>query len=1068
MLARWLALLNVRSDELSRVLWLFLYSLLSGLFVAFFFSTAYSMFLDRFAVSRLPWAYIATALVGYVVVAVFTRLERRIPLRRVLLYQPYFVLAFVVTFWLAENMGGRDWVVFLMFVSVSPFLTLLELEFWGMAIRLFDLRQGKRLFGLLGAGGALASIIGFFTVPLLLRSPLLAPGQEVDVLLFGCVSLVLSIGVVRMITGRFRDNLEVEPGAIRRDERGLAKLLGDRYFVLIALLTTTFILCFYLVDLTFLTELKLFFRGDAGAEGVHRNRQMAAFVGLFYGTSKFLELLFKLFLSGKLVSQLGVRVGLTALPAVLLLLGLVALAAPQEAILFFLLIVILKLVWLVLRKGLFDASFKVLYQPLVGDERFTFQHRIEGAVSQTATLLVGVALVLYGQKGFAPAGLLLVLVPILVVWIAVAAVLHGEYRNRLMRVLSSKRQEGDVTSPVAVIREHLRHAQPDEVDYGLEVLRRVDGTALAPALVELAEDGPVENRVAVLHHIRRIRAFEAAGAVERCAAEHEPPEVRSAAAAAMRALQKVVAATGGEAQITRLLGAADPRDRELAALAIGWSAAQEIDALTGLLWDRDRRVRRHALLAAGRRRDPRFWPRIMAHLAAPEYSDVAIAALVMVGEPVLEDLEDFFGKVDQTTDVQLRILRAYEACGSPRARRQILDKLRLRDKAIHQWVLISLSHGGERPDAERAPEIGNEIEELVRRIAWNLAAIRDLADEPAALAVREALEIENLQSYSTLFRLLALLYDAKAIRLVEENLAAGNDETVVYALEILDVVVTPDLKTLVFPVIEKLTPAQRLKRLDALFPLPRMHRRERLSAILHRDVLALSSWTKACALEAITELTPERVAEELLANLFHPEAMLQEVAAGNVYRRGAEAYERHAAKLPREDKERLDRVILPAGGGDHDAWESRSLFGRVGDLRDVGAFLSLPWEALIRIAGGTEELEIETGDNFPETPEAEPVLYVVVEGRLGVQDETGALRVVPRKTLVAFGPESPQARVLQSGRIFRLQGETLYEQTSIYGELAPALLKAGSPQDIEELISLSRSFESTMSLVPSV
>ncbi len=601
-LTQWL---GIRADERARFGWLFAHSLFNGICTAFLFSAAYALFLDRYDVEQLPWAYVASALAGYLVVTVFSRLERRLTFQRLLIYQLYFVLILILAFWGAPRLGFDRWSVFLMFVAVGPLLTLLELEYWGIAFRLFDLRQGKRLFTSVNGGGVLASITGFFLVPVMVKTG--AVRELEDLLLFAAFGVGLSIIAAREIGRRFAGELEI-PSSQESERRpgSLAELLRDRYFVLIAGLVGIFTLALFLVDLSFLSELESQYPDGAA---------MAAFVGQFYGVIKLLELVFRTF-AGRLVSRFGVRFGLTCLPAVLLGVGLLAVlaghaaggaaglgAAKIGAVHFFMMVASIKLLWLVLRKAIFDGAFRVLYQPLRGSEKFAFQARLEGTVSPAVTLAIGVGLLLYSREGFAALQLLYILLPLLVIWLGTAFLLHREYRNRLLEALAREVEKGGATSPVDAIRERLFEVPPAELDYVAGVLEKVDSTAVPAAMVELARRGSPEQLVPALRHIDRGRDFDSLEAVELCVAADDE-KVRAAAAETLRNLRRIVTLAGGAEQIEGLVRSAQPADRELAALALGWSAAHSPGDLTGLLWDRDPAVRRAALLAAGRLRDP--------------------------------------------------------------------------------------------------------------------------------------------------------------------------------------------------------------------------------------------------------------------------------------------------------------------------------------------------------------------------------------------------------------------------------------------------------------------------------
>ena len=1054
---RWTRFLGIRAGEHKRFAWLFAHSLFNGICIAFLFSSAYALFLHHYDVEQLPWAYIATALVGYGVVAVFSRLERVLPFKKLLLYQLYFVLVFIMTFWAAARLGSASWPIFLMFISMAPLLALLELEYWGIAFRLFDLRQGKRLFSSVGTGGVLSSIIGFFLVPILVKAGLIVHFE--DLLLFAAVGVGLSVVTVREIGRRFHAELEIQSAEDEKPDSGsFSKLVRDRYFVLLSVLLVIFILTLFLVDLSFLSEVEVQYPDGAA---------LAAFMGWFYGFVKLLELVVKAFLSGRLVSQFGVRFGLTSLPVALVAVVGFAVLAHRLGVageLFFLVVAVTKLIWLVMRKAVFDGAFKVLYQPLRASEKFAFQARLEGAVSPAVTLGIGVLLLVNSGGGFDAVALLSVALPLLFVWIGTVSLLHREYRKRLLSALDRETGKGRLESPVDTVRRRLFAASPTDLDYVANVLEKVDAASLPQALIDVVAEGRPELRQPVLRRIERTRDFDALAAVELCIGD-EDPVVRASAARTMQSLKDVVSLSGGSQRISALIQSGRPEDRELAALALGWSAVHSSEDLTGLLWDRDPAVRRTALLAAGRLRDPRFFSRILSHLSSPRFASAAMTALASIGDPVLPELEAAFGKIGQDVEVRSRILDVYDRIGSPRAFELVVDKLRFPDKEVRHRVLASLSRRRYKPASAAVPELKNEIEEVVGTMAWNLAAILDLGEDPATLAVREALESENANNRSSLFRLLSLLFDSRAMALVREQLAVGHHESLVYALEILDVVVSPDVKPMLFPVVEELPPIKAARRLEPFFPRQRMDRLDRLEAIACREYEDMSSWTRACALEAIAVLPSERVPDVLAANIFHPEPMLQEVAAGGILRAGPAEYARYLGKLPPEHRERVDRVIAP-GHPEAGSWHRRSLFGRCEALRAVKAFATLPWEALMKMAGDAEEIATATGESFPPADHPEGTLYVVVEGRLGFYLDAGGITAVGPGSLVAFAGVTP-SRVLESGRVFRLHGDRLYELTAVHVELLPAILDAASPPAAQEVVSLSRSFETAMSFVPS-
>ena len=122
------------------------------------------------------------------------------------------------------------------------------------------------------------------------------------------------------------------------------------------------ILALYTIDFSFLAEVRIRFEGPG---------QIAQFFSLFYGSLKIVEFLVKVGVSGPLVSQFGLKVGLLVLPVLLsvsaglaILVGTFRLGSAN----FFVLVALSKLVAVVGQSALFEPSFRVLYQS-VGPSR---------------------------------------------------------------------------------------------------------------------------------------------------------------------------------------------------------------------------------------------------------------------------------------------------------------------------------------------------------------------------------------------------------------------------------------------------------------------------------------------------------------------------------------------------------------------------------------------------------------------------------------------------------------------------------------------------------------------------
>jgi hypothetical protein len=983
--------LALRPGDGGRLLWLILYSLFLGTFSSFFLSTSLSLFLDRFDTALLPYAYIASAVVGYAAVALFSRLARRLHLATLLTACLLCLTALVGAFWAGSMALNAPWLPFLMVACIAPFATLLDLGFWSLATRLFDLRQGKRLFGLVGAGDVVSSIVGYLLIPVLmsfLRRPL-------HLLPLAAGGLALAVVAVQVMARRFPGTLRTSQaqasrpaGGAEAPRREMSKLVRDPYFRVIAAAMALLVAALYVIDFGFLVEVPQYFDKPARA---------ASFFAVFFGAAKAGELLMKVLASGKLVDQFGIRFGLLALPLVLFASVGLAVAVGflfgSKVIAFFVLVALTKLSWLVLWRSLYDPSYRVLYQPL-GNQQLAFQTGVEGVVKQVGILIMGVLLAVTAAHAVDVRTLFLVLLPLLVLWVAVLFPLHREYRQRLMSALP--RTPADATGIPAPLQERFElpaGATGRQAAAALAWIEAVDPAALGALLERLLVAAEPPILAAALPFVGRSRNLGLKAKVERLAGAADL-EVRAAAAEALASLRETEQLAASPMSLASLAHSPRPQDRETAALAAGWSkhAAQPLSAL---LWDHDRTVRRASLLAAGRRRSLDALPRIAAHLDTPGLSSAATAAAAWLGDAVLPELETAFGRAAAGAQRQ-RLLAIYPRIGTPRAERLLFEKLDFPEFSIRLRTMVLLAAQGFRADADQTGLVKRRLEDLVQLAAWGMAAMLDLAACPAAAATRRSLELDLAAYRRNLYRLLALLHDPRSLRLVRDNLASGSPESAVYAVEILDLLVSADLKPLVLPLLDRLTPAQCLARLDELAPQRRLDAVERLGEILHQPPGVVSLWTKACALTSLGELAAGedagKLAGDLIANLYHPDPVLREAAAAALFRADPAAYERHSRKLSAGIKTRLDAVARGEGAS------SRSCFTRARLFGEAAAFSRVSREILLRMAVLASERRLQAGDDLSLPAES---LVLVAAGRL---DAAGRLFLADGTPLTAAEP----------------------------------------------------------------
>jgi Cyclic nucleotide-binding domain len=1025
---------DVRAGEGTPILFLMALSLGAGMFAALFFTAANASFLAHFEIRILPYAYIVSALVGAVVTGGFSLSSRRLRFGSLVVGSLVGVAALLFLSWLGLRFVKGSWVSFLLFVWIDPLVTVVDLGFWGLCGRLFDLQQAKRLSGLVSSGEVVSAILGFCLVPALLRVGSLSLLVLVATFAVGGCA-VIAVLLTRRFHGPMAANEERERGAAT-GASGVAG--GGRYVPLICAVVVLTVVTLYFVDFSLLTQVR---RRFASAEAVGR------FLALYWGAARGIELFAKTVLSGRLLGHFGLLFGLLSLPAAVVMLGLLAslagLVGGTATSLFFVLVAVTRLVEFVCRRSFFDPSLKVLFQPLGERLRFAVQILVDGPVRQLGLLVAGVALLLIALlPSLGIASVVAVTTVLALGGSATTLLAFREYRKKLLEALATRTVTTLCESPVELIRRTLGRSDPVVGRYGVEVLLRVDpGLAHGLLRARLADADAVVRREA-LGSAQRNLMVAVLPDVEALAAVEPDPEVRQAAESTRGALQEVADLARSPERIDRLVVSADDRDRVRAALAaIRSAASMSRQAILELLWDRNPQVRRIALVAAGRSGRTEYLPRIVEHLPTGQFCQSAAAALIAGGQTSLPALELAFSRYADRPDVLLRILRIYARLRGPEAERRLFASIDHPNHDVQGQALRSLSTTDFQARDFQVPLVRAKVEQSIGRIAWYTAATRDLGTRPDLAAVTAALDEQLREERDSMFLLLGLICEPDAVRMMQESLGSTGDGGRGYALEIAAEVTPQELHEILFPVFEGLGAGLLLDRLALVFPQKQLSAGDRLRDLLAQGYDRANTWTRACAVATLAEDGETGIPAELVANLFHPDPMIRELVAAAMRRRDPEGYRRYLERLPERVAADLDAVTGELAG------RRLRVFERVNLLRQTAVFAGVPVPILAGLAHDLTETRLPAETLVFSQGDVGLSMYVVAEGGLAISQDgrvinsVGPCEVLGEIATLAAVVRSASVHSTVPTRLLEIDRDQILNLLADHLEVLPGLIE---------------------------
>lgn len=1021
-----LGFLNIRRGEGQGVALVLLYGVLLFSANVLIDTASYALFLTEFGADSLPYAYIGVAAVAPLLSLMSLKLNERFALGPVLLGTHALLLIAKAAVWLGL-LAAPAWLIFSLPIFFGVINALMYASFWNLLGRLYSLQQGKRLFGLLGSGGNIATILLGFATPLLV-----AWLGTVNLFLAAALIMVPTLAVLILLLRINRALLTAssseESGATGRERP--SPLLRDRYIQLIIAMFVLMIVGIYIVNNLFYGQAERMFPSEDA---------LAAFLGPFFGLYGVISLIMQLFVSGRVLSRFGVQPIILATPAGLLLFGgiftLTGLLSAPAVLLF----------WIASAMGMYrlvmDAidvtAVNVLYQPLPDAQRTQAQTMLDGIIYPLSIGLAGLLLLLLtGVLRFDPVYVALVALPIFAAWLLFARAVGRAYPQRLREALSGRRFGGTTLprpdrSTLEALQQGLASPQLGVVLYTLDLLAEYAPDALSEQLPMLLSHPEREVRLATLRWIERLGLKAAIPLIrDRLVAEGSRP----VQAASLRTLALLGDQAGfdlvtpylehpeavlrhgavvgllrsGELEGILLAGeqllgwvrSRRPEERALAAQALGEGGITGFyRPLLALLQDEQAMVKHAALTAAGALKHPNLWPVVATGLASPQVRSAAVTALAAGGDAALPTVEQLFDQPGQRRDVAARLARVSGRIGGERATRLLRRHLDWPDLLVRSDVVAALTRSGYRADAAERVRIHEALQAEAAHATWTLASLRDVGagngSAPPNSALRllqNALEQSLRRQLERIFHWLALAYDPQTIREVRTTLLAAQQGRPVsaqqrdYALEVLELLLPAELRAKLRPLVEPIGADERLARLEQLFPQPRLSHQERLTEIMTADVAWVDPWVNACAC----------------------------AVAGQ-----------------------------PAAEG---ATTMLSLVEKVLLLRTVELFDEVADEVLADAAATLVELEVKAGDTIVARDELSSAMYLVVDGEVSLQGSARESSIL--RTQELFGELSllnpvphPAVTAQSDARLLRLERAPLLELLEEHPAAARAIMQ---------------------------
>jgi len=890
--------LNIRKDEYLAVLLFVFQSFFLGTFLGTFDVGANTLFLQAFDQTMIPKAIVISGITGILLTSLYSYFQNRIIFSNLAVIN--LLVVFIFTFLLRAGYFFTDtkWLAFALFVLMGPLNIIALVGFWGTVSRIFDLRQGKRLFGIIDTGQVIGVILSSWAVPFMVAKGFSA----INLIYISAISALVAFVIQIFINSHFTVQLKEKISSAQKKSR-----FFDTIKIPYVRTMAFFVVCSMLV--AFFVHYLFLAVADSRFES---NEELAKFLGGLMGTLTFVSILIKTFVYGPLMKNYGLKISLLVSPIIVSLVTIGAALvgslfgytiASAAFTFFFLLISLAKLFQKALKDSIEGPSLKMIYQSLDPSIRYEVQARVDGTINEIAALASGVFLTALSVISFIHLiHYTYFLIGIILVWFVVTFRLYRGYRHSLEETLtksvSNEVKQTASTSIVDLLRGYNLQEQ-------ISIIELSKPWQLKGFIAEKLVNGEGHDLAVLLSKIEDLGDVDFLENLERISRNKNNEQVGKTIAY----LKQIIQDSASSEKINQFLVSKDFEERIYAAKLLGATRKNEMrNNLTFLFRDLVPSVKIQAIQAAKGSRSKELITFLIDFLDKDQYAPYAHASLISSGETGLEMLELALQRTNTSAKFKERILRLIPETGSRIASNLLFNHLSVKSKLRPIVVQGLISSNFEADDKERL-YLRKMIIEQVGICVWNLNAFYHCPSNNLYPLLKDELENEYHSSLRALFDLLKLVYDKNSIEKVIENLEAGTGQSISFAVELIDTFLDEELKPYIIPLLEDSSTGNKLWALENYYPLRHYTSDELLKSILSRDNNLIGKEAKIYALNGFEFNGANDLNSDLVAQMFNTDKYLRQISAKIIEGINPTEFLSCKKRLPDKLRVELDRLM---------------------------------------------------------------------------------------------------------------------------------------------------------------
>ena len=384
--------------------------------------------------NTIPYLFLGTFTVMLAVTPIFGWIASRYPRRQFLPWVYLFFISNIVIFWIVFSIAvDRDeshvWLGRVFFVWLSVFNLFVVSVFWSFMADIYTREQGRRLFGVITAGGSIGALIGGAAT-----SALVVNMGFQNLFPISAALLIVAVFCIRRLRHWVTtEHTHVEPGEVGSAKpiggtalAGVTHLLSSPYFGAIALKSV--------IASLLGTALYMFTAELVAAEIADPDSRTRFFSNINNATNA-IALVAQLLIVKRVVGRFGIGVSLALMPIVSIA-GFAVLAVnPTLAV-----VAILTVARRALGFGFAKPTTDMLYSVVTPEEKYKTKNFMDTAIYRGGDLVGTWSIRGLQGLGMGISAISWIMLPFAALWTVVALWLGRDYRRRARILRDSGRQ----------------------------------------------------------------------------------------------------------------------------------------------------------------------------------------------------------------------------------------------------------------------------------------------------------------------------------------------------------------------------------------------------------------------------------------------------------------------------------------------------------------------------------------------------------------------------------------------------------------------------------------------------